>query len=332
MTTTNSSKKKIARRRATSATAIEGALASGDVLLGSIVFWPSLEGVKMTRAAFRQVFEDVGLGDALGRDPKPEACLNKAAAYASLATSQGFSKGRKAPIRVEMKEKNKTHATYSVLVRDRMSDGRTRYLEEARIICERWVERPKLTVITNPKAGPNAERDRVIDAVVDRYDTLLHFALTPEMSKTLINAMRLTSSLALRTGVYFVPQANMATVEALRGLLARKAGVHVSAWSVASSGANLAEARNSAVVAMRDRLNEIKASAKELIDETPKGEGFSAKKLNARLRHLSDLENDAALYADILGQYATEVQVAVAEARKSLGGSVGDLFADPDED
>lgn len=330
-TTPNASRKKIARRKvAVAQREVTAALAEGSESLGAIVFWSSLEGVRIKRDVFRGIFQDAGLGAALGRDPKPEACLNRAALYASLATSQGYAKGRKAPIRVEMKTKDDTHAIYSVLVRNDMSDGRVRYIEEARIICERWVSAPSLDVVINPKASENPERDAVIDTVLDRYDEILNYALTSEMSKTLINAMKIVSALTLRTGVYFVPESNEGMVTRLREALAREAGLHVSSWSISRTSDNLLEARRDACAAMRDRLNELQRSAQELIDETPEGEELAPKKLAARMRHLIELESDAALYTDILGSYASELQVSLAKARAALGGSVAGLFEDPE--
>lgn len=297
---------------------LQTALASGNDTLGALVYWRRLEGVRIRRPAFRAGFESIGLGKAVSKDPKPEACLNQAAAIASR--KQGADGNA---VRIEMKSKD-THASYAVLVRRDEADGRRRYIEEALCRIERGVRTPPPPLVTTIDQGAAAHddvRDAVIKELGARYQELLDYAMTLELSDALIAALGLLEALPLRTGVYFVPASNLDRVRALKAFIESETDVQLTVWTIARNDENAAEAQRDARNAFTDRFKALTAEVQAFVDELPKGEEPPTKSVNARVRHFRELEGQVGLYADILGDYCAELTAAIASAKTALLGS-----------
>lgn len=291
----------------------QDALGRGARKIGALVYWRGLSGVQVPRAAFRRLFEDAGLGEAVGRDPKPEACLNQAAGDATR------NQPRSEPAaRVELKAKH-TNAVYAVLMR-RDIGARVQYLEEARIAIPRDSPRPAAVVQVEADAQPDEARDRVIAEVLSGYRQILDYALTLEVSRAIVNAMELVSSLPLRTGVYFVPATRMAQVRDLQQRLAAW-GIRVTVWDVADSSENAAEARQDAREAFLSKVQAMTEECRTFVAES--GEAASTTSINARVRRFKELDAQVALYSEILGDYRDEMVTAVTAAREEFLGWLG---------
>jgi len=283
--------------------------------LGALVYWRRLEGVRIARTHFRAGFEAIGLGDAVSKDPKPEACLNQAAAIASRRSGEQS-------VRIEMKAKD-THARYAVLARRDHADGLRRYIEEATCSVERGVRQPPppLVVQLAPGAQPDDQRDAAIADLERRYNDLLNYAMTMELSEALISALSLLGALPLRTGVYFVPAQNLDRVRALKGFIEAETDVQLTIWTIASSDENAAEAKRDAATAFTERFQNLQAEVAAFVAELPAGEEPPVKSVNARVRHFKELEGQVQLYAEILGDYQAELTAQIASAKQALLGA-----------
>lgn len=288
------------------------ALKSGSRRIGALVYWRGLSDVRIDRRDFRYAFESMGLGEAVGRDPKPEACLNQAAS--------GARRGRdkdSAPVKVELVAKH-TNAVYAVLMR-RDDGARVRYLEEARVAVARDQPRPRPVVTMEPAALHDPEVGAVVDDIVAKYYDVLDNILTLECSEALVAAMGVLGGLPLRTGVYFVPEVKLGTVRGLQAWLEAR-GIRLTCWDIAASDENAAEARTDAREAFITKVKDLTAECRKFAESR---EEVNARSVNARVRHFHALDSQVALYADILGDFRDEMVAAVGDARREFLASLG---------
>lgn len=302
----------------TNLAALQGHLAAGAKTLGTLVYWNNVADVRIGRARFRAAFDAMGLGGAVGRDPKAEACLNMAAAVASRRQRLNTP-----AVKIQLKEKG-THAVYAVLMRRDLAvpgeAARVRYIEEARVAIPRDQHAPTAQYVTASDVAPDDERDEVIADMISEYDDLLLNIRTAEFSKALVAAMSLLGGLSLRAGVYFVPAASMPQLNELRRFVADHTTVALTTWIIGSNDANLAQARTDARSALLDRVGTLVEECRAFA--TAKVDDLSARSINARLKRFGDLEGQATLYADILGDRVDELRQTIADAKKAFRDSV----------
>ena len=294
-------------------------LAGGTAPIGALVYWRGIHDVRIARAAFRAAFDAMGLGKAVGRDPKPEACLNMAAGVAVRR------RDRKSTAKVQLKTKD-THAVYAVLMRRDVTTGalgetlqepRIRYIEEARVGIDRKQSNPTPQVVTASNVAQDDGRDELIADMVREYHDVMGCIRTQEASEALMLAMSLLGGLSLRPGVYFVPARSMATVVELKAFMESQSSVEIVAWDIAATDANAGEARRDARAAFLDRVKLLADECRTFTAGLGKEEA-SAKSINARIKRYHDLEGQTQLYADILGDYATELHSVITAARDTF--------------
>jgi hypothetical protein len=294
-------------------------LATGTKPLGALVYWSGISDVRIPRSTFRSEFERMGLGEAVGRDPKAEACLNMAAGVASRRQGKDVQ-----PAKIQLKEKN-THAVYAVLMRRDVAsgfgeDGRVRYLEEARVMVDRNQHAPIPQTVTASDVDQDDARDAVIADMVAEYHDILGNIRTQECSEALMKAIQLLGGLSLRPGVYFVPAANLARLGDLKQFMADHAKVEIAAWSIATNDANLVQSRRDARAAFLDKVCVLVEECKAFASS--KGDELTARSINARIKRFHDLDGQAGLYADILGDQVAGLRQVITEARNSFRDSV----------
>ena len=293
-------------------------MAAGDELLGSLVFWTGLSDVRIPRQAFRDEFTRMGLGAAIGRDPKAEACLSQAAGQATTKLK------RKGLAQVRLKDKG-THAVYAVLMRRDVTlpdqETRVRYLEEARIVIDRGQPSPKPVIVTADDVAQDDDRDEVIDAVCVLYRDLLDNVHTEEVSEALMEAMVLLGGLTLRPGVYFVPAANAPQLQALRLFLESYTAINLSTWDISRTSANAEQSARDARATFLDKIHELGEECRAFVAEKGEEEA-SAKSINTRIRRFTDLEGQVELFADILGDHAANLRATLEATREAFRTSV----------
>lgn len=297
-----------------SLTDLKAHLATGTKPLGALVYWSGIHDVRIPRSTFRSEFDRMGLGAAVGRDPKAEACLNMAAAVASRRQGKDVQ-----PARIQLKEKN-SHAVYAVLMRRDTAvaggENRVRYLEEARVMVDRGQPSPSPVVVTASDVDQDDARDAVIADMCAEYADILGNIRTQECSEALMHAMALLDGLSLRPGVYFIPAKHLPKVGELRAFLAAHANVDLSVWSIASSDANVAQSRRDARAAFLDKVNTLVEECKAFA--ATKGEEMTTRSFNARVKRFNDLDGAAMLYADILGDQIETIRRVITDARAAF--------------
>lgn len=301
-----------------SLTDLKAHLATGSQPLGALVYWSGIHDVRIPRSTFRSEFERMGLGAAVGRDPKAEACLNMAAAVASRRQGKDTT-----PARVQLKEKN-SHAVYAVLMRRDVAvaggESRVRYLEEARVAVDRGQPSPSPIVVTASDVAQDDARDALIADMIAEYHDILGNIRTQECSEALMNAMSLLDGLSLRPGVYFIPAKHLTRVGELRDFLAAHANVDLAVWSIAASDANVNQSRRDARAAFLDKVNKLVEECREFA--ATKGDELTTRSFNARVKRFNDLDGAAMLYADILGDQISIIRGVIEDARRAFRESV----------
>lgn len=334
-----------------SAAKFEAALAHGDADIGALVYWRDLFGLRIPRDVFRTGMRACGLGGALARDPSPEKLLNVAAGTANR------KQDRTAPrVKVELKAKG-THAVYAVLARRDVEadcaacaahygqpggpcdEGkpvasphrngaprpslRVRYLEETTVAVDRE-HGGSLIVHDLPGTLDDVNREDVVKRVVDEYADLLVNAHGQEVSETLTRAMDSMGALPLRTGTYFVPASQLGAVRALRDFIEKNTKATITSWIIRGDDENAATAKRDAREAMLDRIECLVTEVREFTESTPV-EDAATKSVNAAVRKFRELDGKVQLYADILGDYVSELHGAIADAKQRLlGAYLGD--------
>lgn len=286
--------------------------ASGALVLGALVMWRELHGIKIPRDAFRQALLDAGL--KVAKDPKAEACLN-AAAY-NCAPGSGH--------RVSLKSKTADRATYALMApHDIVNDDgrRKRDLEDAIVWIPRKQAAPALTIEVHPDAPEDADRTAVLTRLEERYNDLLRFAGSQHLSEALVGAIGQVAALSIRPGTYFVPQVHLWKIERLRANLAPLApSLRMSIWSITDSAANRAEARTEVSDALMARVKALVSELETFAAEVPDGEVPNQRSVTAWVSRFQTLSAEAELFSDILGDMQADIRKRLTDATDRLLG------------
>jgi hypothetical protein len=299
-------------------TDLQSHLSAGTKPLGALVYWSGLSDVRIPRSTFRAEMERIGLGEAVGRDPKAEACANMAASVAVRRQRKDLPGGK-----IQLKEKGQ-HAVFAVLMRRDVAvtsgDQRIRYLEEARVAIDRGQPSPTPVVITASDVDQDDARDALIADMVSEYSDILSNIRTQECSEALAASMQLLGGLSLRTGVYFVPASQMPQLLELRAFIEAHTQVHLTTWTIAATDANAAQSRRDARAAFLDQVSDLIAECKSFAEA--KGDELGTKSINARIKRFHELEGKTALYADILGDYVEDLRTTISAAKEAFTNAV----------
>jgi hypothetical protein len=308
---------------------LRDALAQGERSIGAFVYWTGLKDVRVDRSLFRQGFRVCGLGGAVQRDPKPEATLNAASNIASRRQGK-----EELPAYSELKRKSPDWVQYAVIMRRDVGERRG-YLEEATITLDRKALEPLPVVAVAAGVQPDEQRDALIDAIVDTYGELRGYVNTEEFSQTLVRAMALMGAITLRSGVYFVPAANMPQAKMLKAFVENSTSAFVATWDIKVTDENAAQAGREARESFSERVTKLVGEVNELV-ATTSSEDVQMKQVTSKLRKLRDLEGKIDLFADVLDDYAAQLRKSLADARTTMAetylGDDAEPVADLDDD
>jgi hypothetical protein len=112
----------------------------------------------------------------------------------------------------------------------------------------------------------------------------------------------------------------MPAVEQLKTFIEANTRVAITAWSIAASDANVGEARREAREALMDKVSTLISECDEYV--AIKGDDIATKSINARIKRFQEIEGQAMLYADILGDFAEQLVEKIATARSAFADAV----------
>lgn len=299
------------------ATLVRGAEAH---VVGAICMW-SLASVRVPRAQLHSDMEQIGLGEAVARAPKPGSLLRKAC---NSVESESIVFDR-----VSVPGGGAVFAASDRRVREH--DRRVDYQLRCRIAVT-----ADGTIV---REDPN---DPLLERVAHQYVELRDYAHSDEVSSVLVRSMHghrgqpLLNALNLRGaagGVYFVPAAEMGRLRALQAwVLGQSEHSEFSVWEITGSDAHLEQAARSAVSSFRSKLKAVSdecaafvADMRDTIarsETDQKAEAALEGSLAVRKARYNALSAQVYSYAEILGERKQALLDEIAEAREALRAAI----------
>lgn len=284
--------------------------ATGTHTLGALVFW-SLSAVRIERAALRAALAELGMAEAMPKDPSPKAALSKAVP-AIIGSRKGLI-ARRIP------------GGFGLLV-ERIEDGRRLDVthvanvttQDQEVLVEYLLEAGQI-----PEDEIRAEYEKVRTKVQTMdLSEVLTAALMGSPSKGLLGAI----SIRERTGgLYFVPGEQVARMQRLKATLETLAPLcTISVMTITGDRENLEQTASVARVTfstqlatLRDELTEFQANL-QVKGKTPNGYSIST-----RAEKYRELRDRVELFRAVLGDVATELQEQVDGAKQEMLKALG---------
>lgn len=284
-------------------------LGQGTRPLGALVYWDNLKNVEVLRTTLLAGFDAAGLAAAVSTPSEPATVLG-------LAVNKQAHR-RDADAQIDMVAKMDSEVVYAVLGHDVDGTGFTQWTERVRLRLDRTLARPVLQI--EPIAGRQVTPavDLVISEVAADYTTLLDYAKSTEVSSSLVRAMKVAQTIALRSGVYLAPLSAMPAIESLAKFIEKETKIVFSMWEIMDGDRNAATAK-------RDAFNEFHTALTDLRDEVDaftasvKPDEANFRNVGAFVRRFKDLDGKVLIYADVLGELAESLRSSIDGARAAL--------------
>lgn len=285
-------------------------------ILGCTTFW-SLRGFRVPRADFKAELGNIGLAAAYGRDMSPKAVLTRAV--------DSWLRGRKD---LSVKRLKAGVALEHVAI----VDGRVR-----RSHCWTVAALPNGALDFDQKDDSANVSQAFVAEMKARmeqcFQEVIDYATTTDLSAALTTAMQGTrkapmlSACNLRDeagGVYFVPAASLPIFNTFRDYIHANSDSNVRRFWISDVEDNAAEVSEGVKQTVEGELAELRSSVLAFAKECgEKGKDVGLKTINARAKRYDDLRVKVDLWADMLGDVATEMRAKIGEAAASLKSDLG---------
>lgn len=297
----------------------------GKNLIGAVIMW-SLASVHAPRQSLRAALEDIGLGKAMPKDPRPQRLLSKAVESARLG-AKGFlfrklSGGRWAIVQESESTTGELEHTHLI----------TLYTTEVEDPAGSYFE-PRYTHVA-VEAFKSKEAEALAHKVQEAYSDARDFANTDDLSGILTSAMGGTDrspmlgAVSLRQGtggVYFVPGPKVETVLRLKSLVERLGGSsHVTVLTMHSDAANLEEAAHAARASFAAKLNELQTELATFVAEMKEQKkAMTDRHVETRVRRLDTLRARVDMWNDVLGDVRGELNEQIETAKQEVAEAMG---------
>jgi hypothetical protein len=301
--------------------------AQGQQVLGALVYW-SLAGVHWEREAMRAEWNALGLGRAIGRDPRPEALLTDAV-YAARAGAKDVIFRRLSRYEWALVEESRTagdvlahvHAV-TLRVVPATTPG----------VADRF-ESEDVAGATASTAERHASTLALAAKVERGFADAKEFAGTSDLSNGLTTALHGTTRDALLAGIslregtgglYFVPAAQVDRARALAALVNRSTASSVYVLALYADEANLETAAKAAKASFTAQLNALRSELREFVQERKDaGEEIKESHLETRVRRLQSLQDRVGLWTEVLGGVAAELTGSIEAAKAEVAQEIG---------
>lgn len=289
---------------------------AGDKVLGALVFW-TLAGVRILRSELREEMGLLGLGGAVGRDPRPEALLAMACQRAQT--------GRKTVLFRRM-----DRYRWAIMFGERV-EGDELKMEHHVTVCFRdgqvWLD----------KVGePRDLSPDVVNAALAAQRFFIEASLyadTSELSETIVGALHGASrdprlgGISLRErsgGLYFVPATTVDRTQALAAFVTRRAFGQLVVLKLHGDAENLAAASMAAKQSFATQLRELReelVAFKAVSQE--KGLSPTDRSIEVRVDRLSTLQDRVAMFSDVLGGLRDDLNASIEAAKAEVVRELG---------
>lgn len=299
-------------------------LRSGARPVAAFVFW-TLAAINIGRAKLRERFESIGLGKAVGRDPRPEALL----ATAVKACSRGLPKAARGS---GITFRRLGRYAFAIL-EERLGGGEVLLVEHTLTITLEqsgsvWEAVTKTA--SGHASSPALElSERVLDAYLHARDfvdsTELSSMITTALHGTLTSPMLAAVSLRERSGgLYLVPAQSVELARMLATVVREESSSSFHVLSLYADEENLRAACGVARESLAGRLNELRDEVSEFVaEQKAQDKDTGERNLKARLRRYDALRARVDVYADLLGEAKTDLVSGIENAKSELARVLG---------
>ena len=298
--------------------------AGGRKVVGAFCYW-SLSNVEVNRQLWRDTMESIGLGRAVGREPRAEAMLSDAAHLARSGAD-------------------------GILLRrvDRYSWG---IIEEVRGESDNVLSHSHdLTLTVQPSAVPVGQRvlvfavagapvagdqaQRVAAKMVAACENIAQNVLTTDLSTMLTTAMHgstvrpMLGAISLRDrtgGLYLLPPGSVVQAKALAAAVnALAGGSRVDVLTLYADDENLATAAQSAKASFTAQLNVLREELAAFQAEA-KGatKDVTDRNVDVRLGRLNSLDQRVSMWSEVLGDVRAELVASIEAAKADVVAALG---------
>ncbi len=297
--------------------------AGGDII-GAVTFW-SLGGTRVKREAMRVALENVGLGFAMPKNPKPQAVLRMAVDVVRRSSNEHVVFDRVSD--------TSTMTTYAMSVRatDEAAELAT-YAHKTRVRVSK----------VDGKIAIEDPLDPILLRVEQAYLEITNMITTSELGLVLINALRGRrhmpglSAVNLRGdtgGVYFVPAANVDRLDTLAKLVDEIAveGA-ITVWPIPRGDRTIAQATSAIRSDFVDRIKAAKEDVATLLEEiaadrTTDPEG---RRVMARAKSFAGIRARISVYSELLGDMRGTLDDQLGELKAAIEERIGATMNDFD--
>jgi len=282
-------------------------------IMGAIAFWSVRNSGTVSRSALGAKLEELNLGGAMMREPRPQAMLTYAC-EAAKRRRNGIVFDRVVSNRIE------TVMALSERVIDSTAEQAS-YSPRCRIRVAHDSGALALEDYTNP----------VLQEVSARYADVKANMTSHEISEVIGNAFKGRTNSALlgginlrgkAGGVYFVPASEVARTTALADFLGQMNCCELTVWPIAATdrvvGQAAAAAERDLNYKVRKLLVDIKDFGMRLDAEALQNLSLDSSGVKLRMERLNLIESKADIYAEILGSLAGDIRAQVETARASF--------------
>lgn len=278
-------------------------------ILGCIVYW-SLRGFRENREDFRSAMQAMGLEAAVGRPMSASAAMTRALEV--WRRGRGWAAHRRLS----------TGNVALVCFQEEEGSLRPRHV---------WtVSRDGAQIAEGPdhKLAPPEMATDMRDGLLAALNEVRAYASTADLSEAMTTALQGTrkdpmlASANLRGeagGVYFVPEAKCAQLDALKNYVESRSASRISRFWITTAADNAEAVQQAVQQTVADELVELRDSVLKFAEECRlNNETPNLKSRNARAKRYDDLSAKVELWSDMLGAVAAEMQAKIAEAKKAL--------------
>ncbi len=283
--------------------------AQGLHTIGALVFW-TLSGVRIQRADLKLSLEDLGLGAAMVREPKPASVLAEAVKCVGI--------GKKGILFRQMKK------DWALVVE--RGEGKTLRLSHVATFRCKVDGLEGIEVEELARYDGTAELQKAIES---QYSEVRHYSHSTDLSAVLCSVMQgvgsdaMLGGLSLRQtvgGLYYVSAAKLDLLKRFAAMVNDKAPQSsIEVMTLSGDAENLDTAarnvRGNITSQLKQTRDEIREFVKGLKEEGRSARGDS---IVVRAEQFKALRGRVELFADVLGESMGELQQQIESAREEL--------------
>lgn len=290
-------------------------LSSGGAhTLGAMVFW-SLSGAHIRRDEFRARLADLGLDEAMPRDPSPKGALSK--------TVSSVMTGKRGVLARRIRN------GFGLVLERLVDDGRRLEVDHVATVGIKDSDLDVTYVEPEHEATLTEAQPDLIQSLKTEYAEVRDFVQTPDLSEILSTALNgsphrgLFAALSLRErtgGLYFIHGSHVERMQRFKALVEQMAPhSSITVLTITGDSENLDQTAAVAKTTFAAQLAGLKAELVEFTEHL-RGSDKSASEYSiaTRAERYKELRARVDLFRDVLGDVATDLTGQIEDAKNDM--------------